>query len=173
MSFQIALSCKAEALCLQVIIPNFYPFNWQDTIFRLLFKSWSRAKLVSLSRFLPSKQSTSQLTCILHMHHLSELSPPWISFCNGGEESAISPFASRITHDLGPFLLSASEDTLSLVLETIAVVLEVDEGKWLTVDLAASLVNAALQVWNGNNKGEFLHYPTPFSTNLPFSFVLR
>jgi len=101
------------------------------------------------------------------MHNFSESSLPWISFCSGGEDSAISPFASRITRDLGPFLLSASEDTLSLVLETIAVILEVDQGKWLTVDLATSLVNAALQVWNGNNKGEFLTIPPcPRPTNL-------
>jgi len=166
MSLQIALSCRAGALCLQVIIPSFYLFNWQDTICRLPFKSWSRAGLVLLSRFLPSRRSTSQSSCI-HMHNFSESSLPWISFCSGGEDSAISPFASRITRDLGPFLLSASEDTLSLVLETIAVILEVDQGKWLTVDLATSLVNAALQVWNGNNKGEFLTIPLcPRPTNL-------
>lgn len=76
-----------------------------------------------------------------------------LSFCNGGEDSAIRPFAARIAEDLGPFLLSTSDDTLSLVLETLAVILEVDEGKWLTGDLAALLVNTALEVWSKNNKG--------------------
>lgn len=102
----------------------------------------------------------------------SEFSMSWISFCNEGEDSAISPFASRITRDLGPFLLSASEDTLSLVLETIAVILEVDQGKWLTVDLATSLVNAALQVWEGNNKGEPLNCPLRSRPTDLFPFYL-
>jgi len=31
--------------------------------------------------------------------------------------------------------------------------LEVDEGKWLTGDLAALLVDNALEVWSKNNKG--------------------
>src|SRR6266571_3097521 len=113
MSLQIALSCRAGALCLQVIIPSFYLFNWQDTIYKLPFKSWSRAGLVLLSRFLPSRRSTSQSACI-RVHHFFKLSLPLISFCNGAEDSAISPFASRITRDLGTLLLSASVDTLSL-----------------------------------------------------------
>ena len=78
-----------------------------------------------------------------------------ISFCNGGDDSAITPFAARIVRDLGPFLLVASEDTLTLVLETLAVILEVDDGKWLAPDLAASLAKASLDVWSKNNKGRF------------------
>jgi hypothetical protein len=46
-----------------------------------------------------------------------------------------------------------SEDTLSLVLETLAVVIDIDQGKWLTPELAQSLVNAILEVWSKNNKG--------------------
>ena len=46
-----------------------------------------------------------------------------------------------------------SEDTLSLVLETLAVVIDIDNGKWLTPDLAQSLANAILEVWGKNNKG--------------------
>jgi len=60
---------------------------------------------------------------------------------------------SRIAQDLGPFLLVTTEDTLSLVLETMSVVLDVDNGHWLTTDLANSLVLAVLQVWAKNNKG--------------------
>lgn len=76
------------------------------------------------------------------------------SFCQGGEDSALVPFAPRIAQDLGPLILVTSEDTLSLVLEALSVVLEVDQGQWLTPELAGSLVNAALEVWNKNNKGE-------------------
>jgi len=75
------------------------------------------------------------------------------SFCQGGEDSALTPFAPRIARDLGPFLLVASEDTLSLILETVSVVIEVDQGKWLTSELAESLVSASLEVWSKNSKG--------------------
>ena len=60
---------------------------------------------------------------------------------------------SRIAQDLGPFLLVTTEDTLSLVLETMSVVLDVGSGQWLTTDLANSLVLAVLEVWGKNNKG--------------------
>jgi len=53
-------------------------------------------------------------------------------------------------------MLLTSEDTLSLVLETLSVVVEVDQGKWLTHDLADSLVVAVLEVWHKNNKGASL-----------------
>ena len=66
---------------------------------------------------------------------------------------------SRIAQDLGPFLLVATEDTLSLVLETMSVVLDVNRGQWLTADLANSLVLAVLEVWAKNNKGNS-HVPS-------------
>ncbi|KAF8844142.1 ARM repeat-containing protein [Paxillus ammoniavirescens] len=74
------------------------------------------------------------------------------NFCQGAEDSALIPFVARIAQDLGPFLLLTSEDTLSLVLETMSVVLEVDKASWLTTDLANSLVLATLEVWTQNNK---------------------
>jgi hypothetical protein len=46
-----------------------------------------------------------------------------------------------------------SDDTLSLVLETLSVVVQVDKGSWLTTELADSLVSAILEVWTKNNKG--------------------
>jgi importin-9 len=46
-----------------------------------------------------------------------------------------------------------SDDTLSLVLETLSVVVQVDKGSWITTELANSLVLAVLEVWNNNNKG--------------------
>ncbi|KAF9260865.1 ARM repeat-containing protein [Marasmius fiardii PR-910] len=74
------------------------------------------------------------------------------NFCLGSDDSALTPFVPRIAKDLGPFLLATSEDTLSLVLETLAVVLDVDDGKWMTPQLATSLVVATLDVWSKNNK---------------------
>lgn len=77
-----------------------------------------------------------------------------VSFCQGGDDHVLIPFAPRITKDLGPLLSVTSEDTLSLVLETLSVVIEVDKGQWLTLDLANSLVLAILEVWTKNIKGE-------------------
>ena len=62
------------------------------------------------------------------------------------------PLAPRIAKDIGPFLPVTSEDTLTLVLETLAVVEQIDDGKWITEDLARPLVVAILDVWMKNNK---------------------
>ncbi|KAJ7040268.1 ARM repeat-containing protein [Mycena alexandri] len=74
------------------------------------------------------------------------------NFFQGGDASTLSPFAPRIAKDLGPFLLLTSDDTLSLVLETLSVVVQVDKGSWLTTELADSSVRAILEVWTKNNK---------------------
>ncbi|KAF8554336.1 ARM repeat-containing protein [Imleria badia] len=74
------------------------------------------------------------------------------NFCQGAEDSALKPYVARIAQDLGPFLLLTTEDTLSLVLSTMSVVLDVDKASWLTTDLANSLVLATLEVWTKNNK---------------------
>ncbi len=50
-------------------------------------------------------------------------------------------------------LLSTSEDTLLIVLETISSVLRIDDASWLDTELANALVLAILQVWNKNIKG--------------------
>jgi hypothetical protein len=63
----------------------------------------------------------------------------------------------RIIRDLGPFLLETSEDTLSLVLETIMVLCGVGKGSWFTLELAAALTTALLDVWPKNMKGLFRH----------------
>ena len=55
--------------------------------------------------------------------------------------------------NLGPFLLQTTEDTLSLVLETLSETVQIDGGKWLTVPLAEDLVAALLDVWTKNIKG--------------------
>jgi len=72
-------------------------------------------------------------------------------------ELAIVP---RIIRDLGPFLLETSEDTLSLVLETVSVLSGVGKGSWFTSDLALALATALLDVWPKNIKGAF-HHPYP------------
>jgi len=50
--------------------------------------------------------------------------------------------------------MATSDDTLSLVLETLSVVVEIDESKWITSELAHSLVVAMLEVWMKNVKGK-------------------
>ncbi|TFK26759.1 ARM repeat-containing protein [Coprinopsis marcescibilis] len=74
------------------------------------------------------------------------------NFCQSGDDSVLVPYAPRIAKDLGPFLGVTSEDTLSLVLETLSVVLEIDSGKWLTPELASALVVVSLEVWHKNNR---------------------
>jgi importin-9 len=65
-------------------------------------------------------------------------------------ELAVVP---RIIRDLGPFLLETSEDTLSLVLETVSVLAAVGKGSWFTTELAVALTTALLDVWPKNIKG--------------------
>jgi importin-9 len=79
------------------------------------------------------------------------------SFCVGADNDGLIPYMARIAKDLGPFMLVTSEDTLSLVLETLSVVIQVDSSSWLTPDLANSLTIAVLEVWAKNNKGEPPH----------------
>jgi importin-9 len=81
---------------------------------------------------------------------------PRLSFAEyiSDAELAIVP---RIVRDLGPFLLETSEDTLSLVLETVSVLAAVGKGSWFTTDLAVALTTALLDVWPKNIKGMFCH----------------
>ena len=71
------------------------------------------------------------------------------------DDSVLLPVAFRITKDLGPFLLATTEDTLSLVLETLSSVLDIGKGTWITSELAEQIVAATLQVWINNNKGTY------------------
>lgn len=81
------------------------------------------------------------------------------SFCQNIDDAVAVPMAPRIAKDIGPFLPVTSEDTLTLVLETLAVVVQIDEGKWITEDLARSIVVAVLDVWMKNNKGLPIFFP--------------
>ncbi|OBZ68625.1 Importin-9 [Grifola frondosa] len=78
------------------------------------------------------------------------------NFCQGVDDAVIVPLAPRLARDIGPFLLVTSEDTLSLVLETCRLFVEIDDGKWMTETLATSLVVAILEVWMRNNKVNIL-----------------
>ncbi|GBE77314.1 ARM repeat-containing protein [Sparassis crispa] len=76
-----------------------------------------------------------------------------LNFCQKDvDDAVIAPMAPRIAKDLGPFLSATTEDTLSLVLETLSVIVELDDGKWLDRELAGNLVLAVLGVWMKNNK---------------------
>lgn len=77
------------------------------------------------------------------------------SFCQNVAGSTLTPLGPRISKALGPFLLVTSEDTLSLVLEALSVVVEI-EGEWMTPDLANDIVGAVLDVWMKNIKGKIL-----------------
>jgi importin-9 len=72
----------------------------------------------------------------------------------GVTDTTLVSYVSRIATDLVPFLAATSEDALSLSLETLSAILDVDRGKWITTEVANSLVLAALEVWMKNNKGE-------------------
>lgn len=78
---------------------------------------------------------------------------PACSFSNKIQDPSVIALAPRLVNDLGPFL-AASEDTLSLVVETLVDVLGLERGQWLTPDMAAMLSNALLDVWTKNVKGE-------------------
>lgn len=65
----------------------------------------------------------------------------------------VAPQAERMAKDIGPFLLLTSEDTLTLVLETLASVARIGDGTWLTAGLVQDLVTAMLQVWANSNRG--------------------
>lgn len=72
------------------------------------------------------------------------------------DESILLPVAFRVAKDLGPFLMATSEDTLSLVLETLSSVVSIGKGTWITPELGEQLATAMLQVWVNNNRGETL-----------------
>ncbi|KZV81039.1 ARM repeat-containing protein [Exidia glandulosa HHB12029] len=77
------------------------------------------------------------------------------NFCDKIKDPAVVALAPRLVKNLGPFL-AASEDTLSLVVETLVTVLSLENGSWLTPDLTAMLSNALLDVWAKNVKDPIL-----------------
>lgn len=71
-------------------------------------------------------------------------------------DETVAGVASRILQDLAPLLLITAEETLTLVMETLSVLLKVEGGKWLTPDHASSLTTALLDVWRKNVKDQVL-----------------
>ncbi|KIJ34652.1 hypothetical protein M422DRAFT_76407 [Sphaerobolus stellatus SS14] len=74
------------------------------------------------------------------------------NFCAQMDNNTVVPLAPRMIKDLGPFLAATTEDTLTLVLEAINVIIEIDDGNWLTPELGQALSQAVLQVWTRNIK---------------------
>lgn len=70
------------------------------------------------------------------------------------DQTILMPVAFRIAKDLGPFLLLTTEDTLSLVLETLSSIMSLGKATWITPELAEQLSTAMLEVWVKNNRGK-------------------
>ncbi|CAK5264338.1 unnamed protein product, partial [Mycena citricolor] len=112
------------------------------------------------STLLPAQLAGQYVDAAVQVVEASEASVPVkisavraiYNFFQGGDGFTLAPFASRIAKDLGPFLLATSEDTLSLVLETLSVVVSIDKGSWITTDVASALVAVILEVWTKNNE---------------------
>ncbi|QRV80350.1 importin-9 [Ceratobasidium sp. AG-Ba] len=78
------------------------------------------------------------------------------NFVTSMPDETVVTVAPQIMNDLAPFLLVTAEETLSLVLETLNVIIKVEKGKWLSPELAASLTTALLDVWQKNVKDPVL-----------------
>jgi importin-9 len=86
----------------------------------------------------------------------SDQSPDYrYSFCSVPEDKPIAPLAPRLVAALAPFMSSVTEDTLALVLEALSTVTQVDEGKWVTPDLATTIVGMLLATYQRNVNGAF------------------
>ncbi|KAF8336339.1 ARM repeat-containing protein [Cantharellus anzutake] len=72
--------------------------------------------------------------------------------------SAKSPlaksYAPRILATLAPFLSTAADETLSLILDTLTIVVQIDLGSWLNPDVVSSLTAALVDVWKRNYEGK-------------------
>ncbi|KAG8968425.1 hypothetical protein FRC03_007367 [Tulasnella sp. 419] len=77
------------------------------------------------------------------------------NFYNSSSEKNPS-LNTRILSGLAPLLQAASEDTLTLVMEALLAVIETDDCKWLTPEIAAQLVTELMQVWVKNLKDPLL-----------------
>jgi hypothetical protein len=65
------------------------------------------------------------------------------------------PRAARICKSVEAFLPITTSDTLSLVLDALSTVTQVNKGSWLTPRLAESLVPALLNTWVKNVQGMY------------------
>jgi importin-9 len=76
------------------------------------------------------------------------------SFCSVPSDKPIAPLAPRIVAALAPFMSSVTEDSLVLVLEALSTVTQVDDGAWLTPELATTIVQMLLATYERNVNGE-------------------
>jgi len=76
------------------------------------------------------------------------------SFCSVPSDKSIAPLAPRIVAALAPFMSSVTEDALALVLEALSTVTQVDDGSWLTPELATTIVQMLLSTYERNVNGE-------------------
>ncbi|KAI8980578.1 ARM repeat-containing protein [Trametes punicea] len=137
------------------VIPNFLVLSQHPFLQGRAFVFASQ-----YAKLLPGQLAGQYLDAAVHVLEASDASIPVKvsavkaihNFCQNIDDAVAVPMAPRIAKDIGPFLPITSEDTLTLVLETLAVVVQIDDGKWINEDLAHSLVIAILDVWMKNNK---------------------
>jgi importin-9 len=75
------------------------------------------------------------------------------SLCNVDDDKALGPLGPRIISALAPFVSTVTEDALALVLEGLSAVIGIDEGKWLTPDQVATIVQMLLVTFEKNVNG--------------------
>ncbi|KAJ3527044.1 hypothetical protein NM688_g8180 [Phlebia brevispora] len=73
-------------------------------------------------------------------------------------ETTIAPHAQRICKCIVGFMQICTADTLSMVLETLSRLLSIQQGRWLTPELAQALLPTTLDVWQKSAAGE-IHRP--------------
>jgi hypothetical protein len=54
-------------------------------------------------------------------------------------------------------MATVTEDSLALVLEALSTVVQVDDGKWLTPEIATTVVGMLLATYERNVNGEYYH----------------
>ncbi|KZT02228.1 ARM repeat-containing protein [Laetiporus sulphureus 93-53] len=112
------------------------------------------------TKVLPTQLAGQYLEATVHVLEASDAGVPIKisalravqNFCKEIDDALLEPVAPRIVKAIGPFLSVTTEDTLSLVLEALDVVVKIGDGKWMTTDLASSLVDAILDIWMKNNR---------------------
>ncbi|KAG8780119.1 hypothetical protein FRC20_008445 [Serendipita sp. 405] len=72
------------------------------------------------------------------------------NFCSVTDDKPIAPMGPRIIAALAPFMDTVTEDSLALVLEALSTVTQVDNGKWLTPELATNIVGILLKNYARN-----------------------
>lgn len=77
----------------------------------------------------------------------------FFSFCSVDEDRPLAKFGPRVVAALAPFMGSATEDSLGVVLEALSTVIQVDTGRWLTPELATTVVGMMLASYEKNING--------------------